>query len=483
MGILQNYLFTRKAAVAAAGRSEFVNQVALWFGGGNRRAGSLGLGLSPVWGGAENLSFTEAVNKGYKSVVWVRACIQLWGKSLGAAEWKVYKRGSDTPIPNHDLEVLMRCPNPFQDRSEFFQTFIGNMSLAGNDYWEKVVVTDRSGRGGQKVKQLWHMRPDWIAPIPDPTSFIRGYLLNSPVAKDVEIDPRRLIHFKYYDPLNPYVGISPISSAYRSLYAEDAAAEWNQGLLDNYAQPSGVLSTDGTIVPADRQALKDEVHQAYTGGDRFSPMVLWGGLKWQQIALSHNDIQFLEQSVKNKEELCAILDTPPVLVGAVADPSYSNAGAARLSFWEDRVDPMLRWIAARLDTELVKPYYGEDIELRYDITGVPAFRKAMSEKVATAKVLVSMGFPLNDVNAKLHLGMEPVPWGDVGFLPTSVMPVDEEQVERLLGEEASDAPGSSPARGNADVEDEDEDEDEPGPQRDDPNGVDPEDEGVPDSDL
>lgn len=478
MGLLDNYLFTRKAAVAGMGRSEFVNQVALWFGGGSRRAGALGLGLSPVWGGAGHLSFVEAVNKGYKSVVWVRACIQLWGKSLGAAEWKVYKRGSDTPIPNHDLELLMRCPNPFQDRSEFFQTFIGNLSLAGNDYWEKVVVTDRSsGRGGQKVKQLWHMRPDWIAPIPDPVNFIRGYLLNSPMAKDVEIAPQRLLHFKYYDPLNPYVGISPISSAYRSLYAEDAAAEWNQGLLDNYAQPSGVLTSEGTIVPADRQALKDEVHAAYTGGDRFSPMVLWGGLKWQQIALSHADIQFLEQGIKNKEELCAILDTPAVLVGAVADPSYSNAGAARLTWWEDRVDPMLRWVAARLNMELVQPYYGDEIELRYDISGVPAFRKALAEKAATAKILVSMGWPLNDVNAKLHLGMDPVPWGDVGFLPTSMMPVDEEQVDRLLGEDPADSASGAPQPGAG------EEKPKPGSQPDDPKAVDPEDEGVPDSEL
>lgn len=476
MGLFSNFLYTEKAAQAApAGRSEFVNQMAQWFGGGNRRAGLMG--LSPVWTGTQNLSFIQASNKGYKAIVWVRACVDLWGKSLGAADWKVYKRGTDTPIPGHELELLMRRPNPFQDKSEFFQTFAGNMALAGNDYWEKVVVTNRgTGSGKLKVKQLWHMRPDWVAPVPDPVNFISGYLLNSPVAQNVDIDARRLIHFKYYDPLNPYVGISPISSAYRSLFAEEGAAEWNQGLLDNYAQPSGILSTDSTIVPDDRDRLKDEVDQAYTGGNRFSPMVLWGGLKWQQIALTHTDIQFLQQKIVNKEELCAILNTPAVLVGAVADPSYSNAGAARLSFWEDRVDPMLGWIAAKLDMEIVQPYYGEDIELRYDISNVPAFRKALAEKTNTAKTLVSMGFPLNDVNSKLHLGMAPVPWGDVAWMPTSVMPVDEDNVDRLLGEDPADAAngpaGSPPVKKGA-------------TNPDDPKGNDPtgDDDGVSDDEL
>lgn len=475
MGMLESFLFTTKAAsVASAGRSEFVAQMATWFGGGSRRSSLMG--LQPVWTGTQNLTFQEASNKGYKAIVWVRACIELWGKALGSAEWKVYKKGGNTPIPNHDLELLFNRPNPFQDRSEFFQTFIGNMSLAGNDYIEKVVVKNRVTGRGNKVKELWHMRPDWIAPIPDPVRFISGYMLNSPVATNVEISPERILHFKYYDPLNPYVGISPISSAYRSLYAEEGASEWNQGIFDNYAQPSGILSTEQTIVPEDRKALRDEVHEAYSGGNRFNPMVLWGGLKWQQLTLSHVDLQFLQQSIKNKEELCAILNTPAVLVGAVADPSYSNAGAARLSFWEDRVDPVLCWLAAKFNMELVQPFYGDDIELRYDISKVPAFRKALAEKVNTGKVLVSMGFPLNDVNDKLKIGMEPVAWGDVAWMPSSTMPVDDENLDMLMGIEdpADGANKPKPEGGTPPVKK---------GKPDDPNMLDGEDDGVTDDEL
>jgi HK97 family phage portal protein len=291
-----------------------------------------------------------------------------------------------------------------------------------------------------------------------------------------EIEPARIVHFKYYDPLNPYVGVSPISSAYRSLYAEEGAAEWNQALLDNYAQPSGILSTDATLVPDDRNSLREELLREYTGAERFNPMVLWGGLKWQQLTLNPVDMQFLEQKNQNKEEICAILNTPAILVGAVADPNHSNAGHARLSFWEDRVDPVLTSIQSKLDAELVKPYYGEDLELRYDISNVPAFRKALAEKANIAKVFVGMGFPANDVNDKLRLGLEPTPWGDVAWMPSTVMPVDEDGIERLIAEDPADA-ATKPKPGTKPSDDEDDGTTEP--QR----GVDPEDDEDPDNTL
>lgn len=460
MGLLQNFLFTEKAVSRAVTRSQFVEQIALWFGGGTRYAsGVTGLRLGPIWQSPHNLSFVQATNKGYKAIVWVRACVDVIGKSLGAAEWHVYKKGSNKPIPNHDIEVLLNRPNPYQDKSEFFQAMAGYLSLAGNDYMEKVVVTNRA-QGGLKVKQLWHMRPDWIAPVPDPLTFVRCYVLNTPTVTNEEVDVQRVMHLKYFDPLNPYVGISPISSAYRSIYAEEGASEWNQALFDNYAAPSGILSTEGTMVPEDRIALKEEILQEYTGANRFNPMVLWGGLKWQQITLSHEDVQFLEQTIKNKEEICAVMGVPAVMVGAVADPSYSNAAQARLSFWEDRIDPMLRWICAKFNNDIVQPYYGDDVELRYDISNVPAFRKALSEKTATAKILITMGFPLNDVNQKLKLGMDPVPWGDVAWMPTSVMPVDEDGVDRLLM-------GEDPGNPNSGLDNQEE----PDPNADDPNAI------------
>jgi len=467
MGLLQDFLFTKQAA--PAGNSEFANVQAAYYGGGRVGRGNL-YGLQPIWGNSYNLSFTEAANRGYKAIVWVRACIEFLGKSVGRADWYVYKWGSNTPLPNHELEILMKRPNPYQDKSEFFQNFIGNLSLSGNDYIEKVVVKNRMTGKGMKVKELWHMRSDWMAPIPDKLHFIKGYALTAPGAMEpIELDAKRVMHFKYLDPLNPYVGISPISSAYRSLYSEEGAAEWNQAMLDNYASPSGILSTDGVIVDVDRQALKDEILKEHAGENRFNPMVLWGGMKWQQITLSHTDIQWLEQSVKNKEEICAVLGVPAVLIGAVSDPTYSNYGHARLSFWEDRVDPLLSWIQAKLNNELVIPYYGEEIELRYDVTNVPAYRKAMAEKVETAKVLVAMGWPLNDVNEKMSLGMEPVEWGDEAWMSSTLMPVGDATVDSLI--DRTEAGPPDPAKPKLGAPD-------------DPDAVDPnKDPGVPDSEL
>jgi hypothetical protein len=194
-------------------------------------------------------------------------------------------------------------------------------------------------------------------------------------------------------------------------------------VLDNYAIPSGMLSSKEMLTPQQVADLRAELAKEYTGKSRFSPMVLAGGLTWQQVTLTHADLQWMEQHSKNKQEICAVLQVPEPLVGAVNDPAHTIYGQARQSFWEDRVIPTLKRIGVKINKEIT-PLYGDDIEVRPDISEVPAFRFIMEDKANAAQKFWGMGVPFNDVNARLGIGFDTLASGDVGWLPMNMQPID-----------------------------------------------------------
>lgn len=321
--------------------------------------------------------------------------------------------------------------------------------------------------GGRIVpKYLYHIRPDWMIPVPDPKAYLKGYKMDPGTGKESDrqtFDPTSIVHFKYLDPMNEFVGMSPLTAASRTMDTENAAIGWNKALLDNYGVPGGILEIPAqTLLVEDRKALQEEIDKEFTGDNRFRPLVLWGGMKWDQMALSQKDMEFLEQRNLNKYELCAVYGVPGPLVGAVQDPTYSNYSVARLSFWEDTIIGLLDWLKTKINTQ-VAPYFGDGILADYDVSDVPAFRESFQQKVKTGVELVKAGWPLNAVNSRLRLGFEDVPWGDVAWMPGGMVPVAGGTQGTLEEEDEEPKPvGVLPN------EDDDEDEEEDFGQEDDP---------------
>lgn len=367
------------------------------------------------------LKYTEAVESGYKSLVWVYRCVKKRGENLGSVPWKVRQRLSDgtyRPLPGHPLEALMNRPNPYTDRKEFFEGWSTYLDLSGNCYIEVVFA------GGKPV-QLYTLRPDWMTPIPNAETLVDHYDLKLPNRKPIPMDPREVMHFKYIDPLNELIGLSPLEAASRTVQSDNAIVNWNRAILDNNAVPGGILTVPAqTLLNEDRKILQEEIEAEFGAANRGRPMILWGGMDWKQLGLTQRQLDFLEQRRLNKYEVCAIYGVPPQIIGANEDPTYSNWKIARLSWWEDSLIPTLDWAATRFNQRL-SPYFGPDIELYYDISDVPAMRDSFMMKVDTAEKLHKMSWPINAINDRLNLGFDHVSWGDSAWMPASMVPVGE----------------------------------------------------------
>ena len=66
--------------------------------------------------------------------------------------------------------------------------------------------------------------------------------------------------------------------------------------------------------------------------------------------------------------------------------------------------------------------YGPDVRIAYDLSNIPALQENYAEKLTNAKIMWSMGVPFNIVNQRLELGLDDMDGGDIGYIPTGVIP-------------------------------------------------------------
>jgi len=328
-----------------------------------------------VWSPRRFDSFAE---EGYrKNVIGFRA-INLVTRAAASVPWRLFRRGraGAAALPAHPLLDLLRRPNPMMAQSEFVEAVSGFLLLAGNSFIEAV-------HGGAGVRELWPLRPDRVKVIAGTTGLPQGYVFSLGGAeRRWEADPLTgrspILHLKSFNPLDDWYGMSPIEAAAYAIDQRNESDKWNMALLQNGARPSGALvyePKDGaTANLSDTQfaRLKDEIAQQYGGARNAGrPMLLDGGLSWQEMSLSPKDMDFLESRNAASRDVAQVFGVPPQLLGIPGDNTYSNYQEARLALWEDTVIPLLRHLRDELNGWLA-PAFGEGLELDVDLDEVPA---------------------------------------------------------------------------------------------------------------
>jgi HK97 family phage portal protein len=186
--------------------------------------------------------------------------------------------------------------------------------------------------------------------------------------------------------------MSPITALGRTLDINNASLNWNKALLDNGARPSGVFYYDdkegGTLDDDVYDRLKKEITENYTGASNTGrPILLEGGMKWQQMSLTPTDMDYLNGRNMSSKEIAVALEFPPSLLGLAGDNTYNNQKESRLALWTDGIVPLIENLANHLNRWLLPMFDMQDtheIVPNYDEVGaLQPIRDAIWEKAAT----------------------------------------------------------------------------------------------------
>lgn len=276
------------------------------------------------------------------------------------------------------------------------------------------------------------MRPDRMTILSDSMGMITGYVYTvnnkkhmfpvDPVTKECEI-----LHICSFHPLNDWYGMSGLEAAAYAVDQHNAGSEWNYKLLKNSARPCGAFTykpgemAEGSLSPEQFARLQRQINEGRTGSENAGrPMLLEGGLEWQEMGLSPKDMDWIQGRNISAREIAVIFGVAPMLVGVLGDATFANYFEARLSLWEDTVVPRLVLYRDELNRWLA-PLFGDDIWVDFNLDDVPALtekRQSVWQKLETVTFLT--------YNEKREaIGYEPVDGGDVILVPAMNIPLGE----------------------------------------------------------
>lgn len=379
-----------------------------------------------------NDKYEAYAKEGYQFNAIVYRCVNEIANGASSIPFKVFQ--GDTQLDRHPLISLLARPNPLQAGVEYFQGLYSYLLLSGNSY---AIRNDVAGT----PREMHLLRPDRIRVKPSKTSIPEGYeyVLNGQVVQRYQADPMTGVsevkHFKFFNPLDDYMGMSPLMAAAVDIDQHNSIANHNIALLTNGARPSGAIifkpqndrGIPMQLSDGQRQQLNEDIKNRFQGANNAGrPLLLEGDFDWREMGLSPKDMDFLSQRNMAAKDIALCFGVPSQLVGIPDSQTYANVQEARLALYEETIIPLAKRVESDLN-EWLAPLFGDEINIQYDIDAIPAMterRRRVYENVTSA---VREGI-ISRNEARERLGLEPIQGGDDVFIAANLFPLGSASV-------------------------------------------------------
>lgn len=316
-------------------------------------------------------------------------------------DWNLYRKKTDArrrfgPPTDDRTEVLVHQalnvwnrPNPFMPRQELVETVAQHLRLVGEGWMVVEYV-------GSVPAALWPVRPDRIAPIPDPKDFISGYVYSSPDGEQVPLDTSEVIFIRQPCPWDVYRGMGAVQTILTDLYSAAYAAEWNKNFFLNSAMPGGIIELEHTLNDTQFKSMLArwrESHQGVSNAHRVGILEMG---KWKDRQFSMKDMQFSELRGVSREIIREAFAYPQFLLGQPEGSNRASAMAAEYVEARRLLVPDLERFKAALNFDFLPLFKatGENLEFDYQ-SPVPADEdqeaKTTLTKVQAWQILVTEG--------------------------------------------------------------------------------------------
>jgi HK97 family phage portal protein len=314
--------------------------------------------------------YVSVAKQGYGSNPYVFAAVRQIAMAASGISWVAYTDDTQkTRLDKHPILDLLKQPNPRQGHGAFWEAMVAYLMLDGNSFIERV------GPDKGPPKELYVHRPDRMQIIVgNAVTPIAGYMY---VVGNQKIPfPEPFIHhLKLFNPLDDWRGMSPIQAAAMSITQSNAARTWNTALLQNGARPPGALVTEVNLEPDQHDRMVSMIQEEYAGVmNAGRPLLLEGGVQWQEMGLSPNDMHWIEGQKLSAREIAIVHNIAPELIGDSENKTYSNYGEARKALYQENVLPLSDTLRDNLNGWL-SPLYDDTPYIGYDADDIEALQE------------------------------------------------------------------------------------------------------------
>lgn len=337
------------------------------------------------------------------------SCISLIASDISKLRIKYVKQDSNGIWQDSTLGkyAFLEKPNHYQNRMQFFESWIISKLSRGNAY----ILKGRDNRGS--VNRLYVLSPDCVQVLVSDSGEVFYQLSQDNlgrVEQGVTVPASEIIHDRFNCLFHPLVGLSPIFACGLAAYGGIKILKNSAYHFDNMSRPGGILTAPGAITDENARRIKEHWEQNYGGDNAGKTAVLGDDLKYTPInVVSAVDSQLVEQLKLSADIVCATFHVPPYKVIGNT-PSYNNIEAMEAAYYSQCLQVLIESIELLLDQELDVP---ENTGFEFDLDGL--LRMDTKTQVETLAAAVKGGvMPPNDAMRKLNL--PPLEGGDTVYL-------------------------------------------------------------------
>lgn len=301
----------------------------------------------------------------YLHLSWMAIAVNLVANACAAqplAIKKVQASEENKDVPSHPFELLLRRPNPNRSRFDFlFETFAW-LRTTGDAYW----WLNKAGPTAPP-DELWNIPSNQLTPIPDGKLYLAGYEYDPGTGNKKTLPVDQVVHFSGWNPVNAFVGTSPVEQIRMTASADLAMQKWNSNFFGpQNAKASGALAFADPINDEDWKKIQAQLKRELGGTERAMLMlrgVGQGAVHWLNMAMLQKDMEFIQGRQFNKEEILLMCGVHPG--GVDPNATEANALAAKAFMAEYTLFPALTSVAETI-SNTVLPLYGGDLVAEFE---------------------------------------------------------------------------------------------------------------------
>jgi HK97 family phage portal protein len=345
----------------------------------------------------------------------VFACVTLIASDVAKMRLRLVEQDTDgiwSEIENPAFSPVLRKPNRYQNRIQFFYWWMASKLLHGNTYALKA----RDKRS--IVTALYILDPTRCRPLVAPDGSVYYELKTdnlSGLMEGVQVVPASdVIHDVGHPLFHPLVGVSPIFAcgvaAVQGLRIQSNSSQF----FANGSKPGGVLTAPGFIAQETADRVKAYWDTNFTGENMGKVAVLGDGLKYEAMTVNAHDSQLIEQLKWTGLDVCTAFRVPAYKIGIGPAPNYNNVEALDQQYYSQRLQFDIESIELVMDEGLsLAPdrIEGKRMGVEFDLDDLMRMDSATlikSEKDAAG---------IKKINeSRKRLNLPPVTGGDTVYL-------------------------------------------------------------------
>lgn len=356
----------------------------------------------------------------YKASVWAFVCVNKRARALAGLPRIMRDRQTDKPVYEHPL--LTAIDNAYAHHFQrFMEVYERSLALHGMAFIEPI----QNGF----VWNALHVLNPLAVDLRLQYNALVGFDYHA--SSMVHFDLNELFYDKLDDPASDLIGQSLMSLALDKVNVSRDMALYTQGFFRADGVPAGIITARQGFSPSKIEAddFLERWRQEKTAkgvNAKFDIKFVPGPFEFNQIQREPvpEDVKLSEQA---QEEICAVFEVPRAIAGAIVDANYQTR-EQRLE-WHETTIATIATARAEFINIRVKPlfdpanrYYFEfDIDTALDRLGRP---QRMYD--ITNRRLANGEITLNE--ARSRMGDEPLPGGDVLYIPNNVTLTPKDQL-------------------------------------------------------